>query len=224
VKVSEALASRRSVRAFLDKPVEASVLRRVVEQAGRAPSGGNLQPWFLHLVTGEPLARFRATMAAALAANPTGEGAEYEVYPRPLPEVNEARRVAVGEAMYGALGIPREDRAARRLWFARNFFFFGAPVGLFCTVDRRMGPPQWSDLGMYLQSLMLLLREEDLDSCAQESWSIFPRTVGQFLGLPDEQMLFCGMAIGYRDPDQPVNRFATERAPLEEFATFRGFD
>jgi nitroreductase len=124
--------------------------------------------------------------------------------------------------MYATLGIGREDKARRLQWFARNYQFFGAPMALFCSIDRRMGPPQWSDLGMFLQSVMLLLREEGLDSCAQESWSVYPQTIAHFVGIPPERMLFAGMSIGHRNPEHPVNQLVSERAELAQFATFHG--
>jgi nitroreductase len=108
------------------------------------------------------------------------------------------------------------------MWFARNFQFFGAPVALFCSVDRRMGPPQWSDLGMYLQTLMLLLKEEGLDSCPQECWAIYPNTIGDFIGIPPERMLFTGMAIGFIDPDDKANLARPSRAPMADWAAFHG--
>jgi nitroreductase len=125
--------------------------------------------------------------------------------------------------MYSALGIPREDKASRMAAIARNFEFFGAPVGMFFCLDRRMGPPQWSDVGMYMQSVMLLAREHGLHTCAQEAWSVWHRTVGEFLRLPPELLLFAGMALGYRDESAPINRLRTDRAPLGEFAELRGF-
>ncbi len=220
--VSEALASRRSVRGFLPTPVDGALLRQVLEKASRAPSGGNLQPWHLHVVGGERLDALKALARDRIAAQPGGEDTEYDVYPKNLVAPYRDRRFQVGEDMYGLLGIPREDKAARLAWFARNFQFFGAPVALFCYVDRRMGPPQWSDLGMYLQSVMLLLREAGLHSCAQECWSLYPRMIGDFLGAPAEQMLFTGMSIGYPDPDEPANQLRTRRAPLEDIAAFHG--
>ena len=123
--------------------------------------------------------------------------------------------------MYASMGIAREDKARRREWFARNFGFFDAPVGLFCYTHQIMGPPQWSDLGMFLQTLMLLLRAEGLDSCAQECWSIYPETVRALTGAPDDLVLFCGMAIGFRNPDAAVNSFPQARLPVDEFASFR---
>ncbi|QMW24280.1 nitroreductase [Sandaracinobacteroides saxicola] len=222
MNVSEALNTRRSVRGFLDRPVEGAVIRRVLETAARAPSGGNLQPWHIDVVGGADLDALKAIMAKRVPEQPTGEPTEYDIYPRELAEPYKSYRYQVGEDLYGALGIPRENKMARMMWFARNFQFFGAPLALFCTVDRRMGPPQWSDLGMYLQSVMLLLREEGLDSCPQECWAIYPKTIGDFLGTPPERMLFTGMSIGYADMDDPANQFRTRRAPVEDFATFRG--
>jgi len=220
MKVSEALDSRKSVRAFTDAAVDPAVIRRVLATASRAASGGNLQPWHVDVVGGGELDALKAVMRERLAKGP--ETPEYAIYPEVLPDLYKARRFAVGEAMYAAIGVPREDKAGRMKWFMRNFQFFDAPVALFTTVARTMGPPQWSDLGMFLQSVMLLLREEGLDSCAQECWAIYPETIRGFLGTPPERMLFCGMAIGTRDPDAAVNSLETVRAPFEEWAHFRG--
>lgn len=222
MNVTEAVRTRRSVRAFLDQPVPGAVLREVLELAARAASGGNLQPWRLFVLAGEPLAELKARMKTRLTTGPTSEPTEYEIYPPDLWEPYRTERYVVGEEMYALLGTPRTDKPGRLHQFARNFEFFGAPAALFCYVDRRMGRPQWSDLGMYLQTLMLLLRERGLDSCAQECWSVYPKTVGEFLQPPAELMLFCGMAIGYADPDAPVNRLNTRRLPLEQIASFRG--
>ena len=222
MQVSEAVASRRSVRGFLPDPVDAAVIRRVLDRAARSPSGGNLQPWHIDVVAGEPLAALKATMLDRVQAAPGGEPSEYDIYPKVLPDRHKTYRFEVGEDLYGALGIPRENKLARMMWFARNFQFFGAPLALFCSVDRGMGPPQWSDLGMFLQTVMLLLREEGLDSCAQECWAVYPATVGKFLDLPPDRMLFCGMAIGVADPADPVNTMRARRAAVDDFATFRG--
>lgn len=220
--VHEALATRLSVRAFLPTPVPGETIRRVLAQASRAPSGGNLQPWHIDVLAGEPLAAFKARMQERLAPGAAPEAPEYDIYPPALPSPWRDRRFRIGEQMYERLGIPRDDKAARRRWFANNFGFFGAPMALFCSVDRVMGPPQWSDLGMFLQSLMLLLREEGLDSCAQECWALYPQTVAQAIDLPPQRMLFCGMAVGWRDPAHTVNALASERAPLEEWVRFFG--
>lgn len=220
LSVTEAVAQRRSIRAFSDQPVDLALLRTLIERAGRAPSGGNLQPWHIHIVSGEAMTRLKTLMTARVAEVPMGEGADYAIYPPDLAEQFNDRRKGVGAAMYDALGIKRGDRARRQAVFAENFQFFGAPVGLFCTVERDHGPPQWSDCGMFLQTLMLLLVEAGLDSCAQEAWALWPKTVGGFLGLPDSQMLFTGMAIGYRDAGAGVNNWPVPRVGIEAFATF----
>lgn len=220
--VREAVISRRSVRGFLPKAVDAAIVRDVVETAARAASGGNLQPWHVDVVGGERLDALKALMRERMMAAPKGEPVEYDIYPKELPEPHKGYRYAVGEGLYGALGIPREDKMARMMWFARNFQFFGAPLALFCSVDKRMGPPQWSDLGMYMASVMLLLRGAGLDSCAQECWAIYPETIRGFIGIPPERMLFCGMAIGYSDESDPANALRTERAPLADWASFHG--
>lgn len=217
--VGEAIAARRSVRGFLDTPVDPAVIRAILEQAARAPSGGNLQPWHIDVVTGGSMDRLKALMRERLASG-EGEAHAYDIYPPKLTAPYRDRRFAVGEAMYAHIGIPREDKPARRQWFARNFQFFGAPAAVFCTVDRQMGPPQWSDLGMFLQSVMLLAVEAGLATCPQECWAVYPDTVTGFLGTPAERMLFCGMAIGHEDPDQPANRLVTERAPIGDWARF----
>ncbi len=220
--VSEAIASRRSVRGFLDTPVDPSLIREIVEKAARAPSGGNLQPWHIDVVGGPPLDELKKIMSKRVFESPKGEPTEYDIYPKELPAPYSDYRFGVGEELYRALGIPRENKAGRMMWFARNFNFFNAPVALFCTVRKTMGPPQWSDLGMYLQSVMLLLREAGLDSCPQECWAIYPQTIRAFLDIPEERMLFTGMAIGWKDDADPANAARPARAPLEAFATFRG--
>lgn len=225
LSVSEALDTRLSVRDFLPTLVPAETIRRVLEKASRAPSGGNLQPWHIDVVAGAKLDELKAIMQrrlAEVAAGDRSETSEYDIYPKELVAPYRDYRFKLGEDMYARLGIPREDKPARLRWFARNYQFFGAPLALFCSVDRRMGPPQWSDLGMYLQSVMLLLREEGLDSCPQECWSVYPKTVGDFIGIPPERMLFTGMAIGWRNAEHPVNALRADRAPLEAFARFHG--
>jgi nitroreductase len=222
LKVSEAVESRKSVRQFLSDPVDPGVIRSVLERAARAPSGGNLQPWRVHIVGGESLDTFRAIMAQRIAQAPEGERTEYDVYPRDLSSPYRDRRYQVGEDLYRSIGVTREDRAGRLRQFARNYAFFDAPLALFCSVDRQMGPPQWADLGMFLQTVMLLLREAGLHSCAQECWARYAQTVGEFLSLPAGRMLFCGMAIGYEDPEAPINQWRSARVPLADFAQFDG--
>jgi nitroreductase len=223
MKVSEALDTRMSCRAFLDRPVPAETVRSILEQARRAPSGGNVQPWFVDVLTGEPLRELLARVAARVPEHPLGQDTEYNIYPPNLAEPYRSRRFKCGEDLYATIDIPRGDKARRLQQYGRNFELFGAPVGLFFSIDRIMGVDQWSDVGMFMQSIMLLAREYGLHTCPQEAWAAWYRIVGEFLALPPERMLFCGMALGYRDESHPVNRLRTDRAALEEFATLRGF-
>lgn len=220
--VTEAMLSRRSVRAFTQQPVSGECIRRLLTIAARAPSGGNLQPWQIFVVGGDELTRLKGIMRERVQQAPRGEAPEYAVYPEELVAPYRDYRFQLGEDLYAELGIPRDDKAGRLAWFAQNYQFFDAPLALFCYVDRRMGPPQWSDLGMFLQSLMLLLREEGLHSCAQECWSLYHRTLAEFLAPPPELMLFAGMSIGYEDTSAAANRLCSRRAPLADFAHFRG--
>lgn len=223
MNVTDALASRMSCRAFLPTPVPEATVRGILDAARQSPSGGNLQPWRVYALAGAPLEQFVALIRSRLPTHPRGEGSEYDIYPTGLWEPYRSRRFKCGEDLYATIGVARDDKPGRLRQFARNFEFFGAPVGLFFCLDRRMGPPQWSDVGMYMQSVMLLARAHGLHTCAQEAWSAWYRSVGEFLGLPPELMLFSGMALGYRDESAPINRLRTDRAPLEEFAELRGF-
>jgi nitroreductase len=220
VTVTEAVQRRKSVRAFLPTPVDNAVIADILARATRAPSGGNVQPWRLYVLNGDSMARFRALMETRMTETPLGETPEYAVYPPDLKEPYRSRRFAVGEAMYELLGIARSDKLARLRWLQNNERFFGAPAALFCFTDRIMGPPQWSDLGMLLQTAMLLFAEQGISTCAQEFWSRWPNTVADFVGAPPELMLFCGLAIGHADPDAPVNRLHSARAPTHEVISF----
>jgi len=222
MKVSDAITSRITTRAFLDKPVSGEVLRGILETAKRAPSGGNLQPWHVWVLAGEPMARFKALIKEKMAASPRGEGTEYHIYPAELKEPYRSRRAKCGEDMYATIKVPREDKVGRLLNFARNFEFFGAPAAMFFAIDRQMQQGQWADLGMFMQSIMLLAREHGLHTCPQEAWAIWHKTLAEFLPIPAELMLFCGMGVGYLDEAHPINRLRTDRAPLSEFATIIG--
>jgi nitroreductase len=218
--VYEAVTSRRAVRGFTDRQVPGEVLERVLSTATRAPSGSNLQPWHVYALTGRPLAELKKRAGERLASGDPWDEPEYEQYPPALKSPYRERRADFGEQRYGALGIPREDIEARQRAAAANWDCFGAPAALFCYIDRGMDSPQWSDVGMYLQTVMLLLRAEGLHSCTQMAWAKFHRTVAEVLSPPDELILFCGMSIGVEDVtvDQP----RTGRAPLDETVTFVG--
>ncbi|MGX1542766.1 nitroreductase [Streptomyces adustus] len=216
--VYEAVMSRRAVRGFTDRPVPREVLLHVLSAATWAPSGSNLQPWNAYVLTGEPLAELKKRARARLDARDPWDEPEYEQYPPTLKAPYRERRSAFGEQRYGALGIAREDLEARQRAASANWDCFGAPAALFCYVDRGLDRPQWSDVGMFLQTVMLLLHAEGLGSCTQMAWAKFHRTVREILSPPDDLILFCGMSIGYEDPDVTYTR--TGRAPLEETVTF----
>ena len=216
MNVSDAVTQRKSIRNFLDTPVSNADLEGLLEKAARAPSGGNLQPWHVYVVNGERT----ADLQTHLARQTQRETPAYAIYPAKLGEPYRSRRFKVGEDMYALLGIGRDDKPARFAHLARNFTFFGAPAGFFCYVDRTMGPPQWSDLGMFLQTFMLLAEEQGLATCAQEAWATRPEAIQSFVGAPAEQMLFCGMAVGYADPDARVNTLVSDRDPFSAWGTF----
>jgi nitroreductase len=222
MNVSEAVERRISVRAFRQDPVPGELLRELLQKASRAPSGGNVQPWIVHALAGQKLTEFKSMLAARQAAG-EHETPEYDIYPAALWDPYRTYRFECGEDLYRTIDIPRENKAARFRQIARNFDFYGAPVGLFFFLDRRMGPPQWADLGMYMQTVMLLAVEYGLDSCAQEIWAHWPKSVAAFFKVPETQMLFAGMSLGYRDPDHPINSLRTKRAQLDDFAHFHGF-
>jgi len=220
MSVSKAVLSRRSVRAFKPDPVPLDVMQRVMDRARWAPSGCNFQPWQATIVTGAPLAELQGKMLAAPFQDPP----EYSFsQPEVIPEC-KTRLQRVGAAMYQSMGIARGDAEARTLFVRNNVMSFGAPAVLLCYFDRRMGPAQWSDTGMWLQTIMLLLREEGLDSCPQEFLSFHARLIKDFIGVSDEtHLFFCGMAIGYRDADASVNAFEREREPVDGHVKFLGF-
>lgn len=220
MNVSEAVERRISVRAFKPDPVPGALVAEILAQASRAPSGGNLQPWRVYALSGLPL----QDLKAAAAANPFGETPEYDVYPPNLWDPFRTRRFQNGEQLYASVGAPREDKRARLGWLARNAELFGAPVGLFFCLDRKLGPPQWSDVGMYMQTVMLLAVERGLDTCAQEYWARYPQTLALHLGLPEDHMVFSGMALGYRDPDHAINGWRSERDPADVWCELKGFE
>lgn len=220
MNVTEAVAQRVSVRAFKPDPVAGALVREILEAAARSPSGGNLQPWRVHALAGAPL----EALKEKVRANPFGETPEYDVYPPNLWEPFRTRRFQCGEDLYATLGIPREDRAARLTQLAKNGELFGAPVGLFFSLDRKVGPPQWSDVGMFMQTIMLLATERGLATCAQEYWARYPQTLAEVLALPEDHMIFSGMALGYADEAAPINTLRTRRDPFDLWAEMRGFE
>ena len=223
--VFEAIDSRIACRAFLDKPVDLTIVKDLIVRAQRAASGGNLQSWNVYALTGKPLAEFKAIVQKRIAnEDPRQTKTEYQVYPEPMFGAYKERREEHGVQLYGSLGIDRNDAALRLGQFKKNFEFFDAPVALFITIDRRLGPGQWADLGGYIHALAFLARGYGLDTCPQESWARMHHLVRPFVKMPPEQMLFCAVAIGYGDRKHPANAFRSPRASLEEFCSFFGFE
>jgi nitroreductase len=221
MNVSEALATRKSIRAFRPDSVPRQTIESILALAARAPSGGNLQPWKVHVLIGAAKDELVRRTKERMAVNPRGGTPEYHIYPPELSEPYATRRFQVGEQMYATMGIPREDRARRLKQFVRNWEFFGAPVGLIFSIDRQMQEGQWSDLGGFLQSIMLLAREHGLHTCSQEAWAPFHEVIREYLNVPLEEMIFCGMSLGFADETAPINTLVSERAGFEEWCVFR---
>ena len=221
--VSKAVAARWSCRAFTEEPVSEESVRSLLERAVRAPSGGNLQPWRLLVLSGAEKDAVTPIAQGALFQNPKGEDSAYPVYPADLQEPYRSRRFKVGEDLYASLGIPREDKPARYAWLAKNFEWFGAPVGMFFVVQKNFGHGQWAHIGMLMQTIALLAEEEGLATCMQEAWGMVRETLHPHLGLCDHEVLYCGMALGHPDREALVNSWRSERASVDEVADFRGF-
>jgi nitroreductase len=222
--VARAIETRRSVRAFRADPIPRATIEHILERAARAPSGGNLQPWKVTVLTGAALARLIAAVEDEIARDPAkaehGQGTEYPVYPPKLSEPYRTRRRVLGQAMFELLGIAREDKAGKLAHRARNFAFFGAPVGMIVTIDRQMQIGQFADLGLFLGNVTLLARAEGLHTCLQEAWAEWYALLNEALSVPPNEMVFCGVALGYADETAPVNALASARAGLAEFAAF----
>ncbi len=222
--VTTAVHQRRSTRAFLDTPLSQADLRAWLADGQRAPSGGNMQPWRVIALTGDAK---DAVIAAAIKrvplVMPAGEETDKPVYPVELAEPYVSRRRETGTRMYDALGIERGDEAKFAAWRSNNFRFFGAPVALIFVMDEIMGHGQWAHLGMYMQTLALLAEERGWATCMQEAWAMLRPTLHAHLGLADNEVVFCGMAVGVADPDHPINNYRTPRADVDDVVDFRGF-
>jgi len=220
--VDRAITTRRSVRAFIPRPVPRATVEEILAVASRAPSGTNTQPWKVHVLAGEAKDRLSRAVAAAYdagAAHP-----EFHYYPTKWFEPYLARRRKIGWDLYGLLGIGRGDKAKMHAQHRRNYLFFDAPVGMIFTIERDLELGSWLDYGMFLQSLMITARARGLDTCPQAAWMEFPKTIAAELALPENEQVVCGMSLGYADPDPPESRLVTEREPVPGFARFEGFD
>ena len=222
--VAAALLSRRSVRGFLPTPVPRATVEGILQLAARAPSGTNCQPWNVYVCTGAARDRLAAALHAAhdeAARGEGGHGPEYAYYPAEWREPYLARRRAFGWSYYGLLGIGRGDRAAMHAQHAKNFAFFGAPVGLFCTLDRGLERGSWLDAGMFIASVTIAARAYGLHTCPQAAFLPFHRVVRRELAIPAGEVLLCGMSLGAIDESARENALATPREPVAAFARFR---
>lgn len=218
---AEALETRRSVRAFLPTPVPRETIERILTLAARAPSGTNMQPWNVHVVTGAARARLCDAVLAAFDAG-EADDREWQYYPDPFFEPYLARRRKVGWDLYGALGIARGETAKMHAQHGRNFRFFDAPVGMIVTIHRDLKIGSWLDLGIFLGALCAAARGEGLHTCLQAAWAPHQRIIRQHLPIPPEHTVVCGVALGHEDAAAPENALRTERAAVAEFASFHG--
>ncbi|CAJ0723635.1 MAG: nitroreductase [Ralstonia sp.] len=220
--VDQAITSRRSVRAFLPTPVAREDIEAILDVARRAPSGSNTQPWKLYVLTGESKARLSESVLAAYdhPEADTVHREEYPYYPRTWIDPYQSRRRKVGWDLYGLLGIGRTDKERMHAQHARNFRFFDAPVGIIFTIDRVMEQGSWLDYGMFLEAVMVAARARGIDTCPQAAFTQFHRIIAEHLRLTDDEMVVCGMSMGYANPGAIENTLVTERAPVSEFTRF----
>jgi nitroreductase len=222
--VDEAITSRRSIRAFLPTPVRRKAIEHILEVSARAPSGTNMQPWKVYVTAGTAKEELSQEILDAYWAGAEGHKRVWKYYPDAFFEPFKTRRRTVGWALYGALGIERGETEKMKAQRARNYAFFDAPVGMIFTIDERLEIGSWLDYGMFMQNVMVAARAEGLHTCPQAAFGDYHTIIRRRLGIPDNETVICGMSVGYADVDDPSNSFTTERAPLEEFVSFIGYD
>ncbi|MDY7507641.1 nitroreductase [Ralstonia sp. L16] len=220
--VDQAITSRRSVRAFLPTPVAREDIEAILDVARRAPSGSNTQPWKVYVLTGETKARLSESVLAAYdhPEVDTLHREEYPYYPRTWIDPYQSRRRKVGWDLYGLLGIERADKKRMHAQHARNFRFFDAPVGIIFTIDRVMEQGSWLDYGMFLEAVMVAARARGIDTCPQAAFTQFHRIIAEHLALTEDEMVVCGMSMGYANLAAIENTLITERAPVSDFTRF----
>ena len=218
------IESRRSIRAYLPTPVPEETLKEILQVASRAPSGTNVQPWKVYVLTGSAKTGLSEKILAAFNDPEEAQthAEEYPYYPAKWISPYIERRRKVGLDLYSLLGIQKGDSGRMHDQHARNYTFFDAPVGLIFTIDRIMQQGSWFDYGMFVQTVMLAARARGLDTCPQAAFTQFHRIIGEHLQLPENEMVVCGMALGYADTSKPENQLVTERAPLEDWVRFVG--
>ena len=220
--IDRAIASRRSVRAFLDTPVEPAIIREILQVASRAPSGTNTQPWKVYVLTGEAKQRLSDQIVATFLdpAKAAEHLEEYDYYPKEWIEPFIGRRRKVGFDLYNLLGLTKDDKKGMKQQHARNYQFFDAPVGLIFTIDRVMGKGSWLDYGMFMENIMISAIGHGLATCAQAAFNQFHKIIERQLNLPANEAIVCGMALGYEDKKAIVNTLKTSRVPVDEFVRF----
>ena len=218
MSVYEAVRSRQSVRGFLDRPVPTDVMTRVLAAALQSPSGGNLQPWHVYVLSGTKLEGLKARIRRRVAAGDLGDQLPTPPYPFTLPAPYAQRLEDMGARRYEAVGVDRDDRGARARVRAGNWECWGATTALFCYLEDTMLPPQWMDVGIFLQTVMLLFRAENMDTCPQIAWAEYHETVAEVIAPSSNLVLACGMSIGFADPDTP--RLSMPRARLSDAVSF----
>ncbi len=221
--VDAAITSRQSIRAFLAEPIARATIEQILSVASRAPSGTNIQPWKVYVLTGEALARLCSAILAAYEdpQQANGHTPEYSYYPNRWSEPYLTRRRKLGWGLYQLLGIGREEKQRMHAQHGRNFAFFDAPVGLIFTIDRTLERGSWLDYGMFLQNVMVAARARGLDTCPQAAFTNFHKVIRIELALPEAEMVVCGMALGVADMDRIENTLVSEREPLDQFVVFR---
>ncbi len=219
-----AITSRRSIRAFLPSPVPRATIAAILDAAARAPSGTNMQPWRGYVLVGAPRDRLCAAVQKVFDAEEPGHRHEVQYYPNEFFEPYLSRRRKVGWDLYGTLGIARGESGKMRAQHRRNFQFFDAPVGMMFTIHRGLATGSWLDYGMFLENIMVAARARGLDTCAQAAWTHYHKVIRPVLGLAEEEVVVCGMALGHADPDAPENALVTVRTPSDEFMRWDGFE
>ena len=219
MNLNELIKSRYSVRSFTDDAVDIETIREILEISSNAPSGGNIQPWKVYVVTGKTKEKL-IKKALSNFDNGVQEKIEYDIYPRPLDEEYKRRRSECARDMYTALSIKQDDTELRLSQIRENFKFFGAPVGMIVTIDKAFAENGWGHVGMFIQNICLSAVDNDMGTCLQESWSIYPETVKDVLNIPDNEVVWCGIALGYPNKDHPINNYRTSRESIEKFVTF----
>jgi nitroreductase len=222
--VLAAITSRRSVRRFLPAEVPRAVIAEILDAAARAPSGTNMQPWRGYVLVGAERDALCAAVQAVFDSEEPGHRHEVQYYPDEFFEPYLSRRRKVGWDLYGRLGIARGESAKMRAQHRRNFQFFDAPVGLVFTIHRGLATGSWLDYGMFLENVMIAARARGLDTCAQAAWTHYHKVMRPVLGLAPEEVVVCGVALGFADQDAPENRLETERVTSDQFMAWRGFD